>query len=697
MSNRPAARDRHLSAIAESQWFYLIVFLAALFAASPAFPESDPVALVFRPADFAESHPADALEMLRLLPGFSLIERDEDTRGYAGGAGNVLFDGKAPSGKSESLESMLRRIPTDSIDRIELLRGASGSIDLGGHMVVANVVRVRDVERQGLIEAGALVAADDIVGPGMRLEYSQQSPTQRFESALSVTPELDDDSGNGSIRVEGADGNEIGYSRRTEWETSELTDARLAYVAPLAGGELSTNASLGRETTREDVTIATEVPAPINELVSEHETVQTGEAGARYRIPVREGDRLEALFIHRIERLEATSISREGPDEESFREDTDTSESILRLEGSRDRGPLTMDAAIEGAFNSLDSNVALEENGVPADVPGSDAEVEEQRLEGSIGTTWRRDSELALETSLRIETSTLRQRGDTVSSESFVYVKPRLALTRDWGESVQVRAEIQRDVGQLDFADFVATASLDTSDVTAGAVSLRPPQAWVASAAFERRFSSGGAVVIGLAHELIDDVVDHVLIEQDGELFDAVGNIGNGTRTTLTLEVGLPLTPLGWPGARFTSSVAWRDSHVTDPTTGEGRRISGDQLVEGELALTGEQWGGKLGWGVAIGLGETKYEYKFDEIKVEGMDPVLDAHVEFRPAHGWRLRLEALNMTSRTVFERRSRYDELRGDDPADSIERTMTRSSPAFLLTISRSLGGSGVADKRR
>ena len=165
------------------------------------------------------------------------------------------------------------------------------------------------------------------------------------------------------------------------------------------------------------------------------------------------------------------------------------------------------------------------------------------------------------------------------------------------------------------------------------------------------------------------------------------------SRTTLNLEVGLPLTQFGWLGARFASTVTWRDSSVTDPTTGTKRRISGDLPVEGELALTGEQWGGKLGWGVAIGLGETKYEYKFDEIKVEGMDPVFDAHVEFRPAHGWRLRFEALNMTSRTVFERRARYDGLRGDDPADSIERTTTRSAPAFLLTISRSLGGPGNA----
>lgn len=686
MPNRPAAPKRHPSKVAGRSF---AAILMALLAAAPAYPESAPVALAFRPADFADSHPADAFEMLRLLPGFSLIERDSDTRGYAGGAGNVLFDGKPPSGKSESLESMLRRIPIDSLDRIELLRGASGSSDLAGHMVVANVVRMRDVERQGLAEAGGLFASNAIVGPRMRLEYSEQSPADRFEAALSVSPELDDDSGNGSIRVEDADGDEIGYSRRREWETGEVVDARAGYAASLAGGDLSANASVGREITRENVTIATEVPAPVQELAREQETLETAEAGARYRFPVSEGDRLEALVIHRIERLDATSASREGTDEERFTEDTDTSESVIRLEGSRDRGALTMDAAIEGALNALDSNVALEENGVPSDVPGSDAEVEEQRLEASVGATWRRESGMAFESSLRVESSTLRQRGDTESSESFVYIKPRLALTRDVGESVQVRAAIQRDVGQLDFADFVATASLDTSDVTAGAVSLRPPQAWVGSVALERRYSNGGAVVLGLAHECISDVVDHVLIEQDGEQFDAVGNIGDGTRTTLNLEIGLPLARFGWPGARFTSSVTWRDSRVTDPLTQEARRISGDHVLEGELALTGEQWAGKVGWGVAMGLGETKYEYKFDEIKVEGMDPVLDAYVEFRPAEGWRLRLEALNATARRVFERRSRYDGPRSGDPADSIERTTTRSSPSFLFTISRALSG--------
>ena len=37
--------------------------------------------------------------MVMLLPGFVLQEGDDDVRGYAGAAGNVLIDGQRPASK----------------------------------------------------------------------------------------------------------------------------------------------------------------------------------------------------------------------------------------------------------------------------------------------------------------------------------------------------------------------------------------------------------------------------------------------------------------------------------------------------------------------------------------------------------------------------------------------------------------------
>ena len=78
---------------------------------------------VFTPDVFASAKPADAYDMVRRLPGFELVETDDEVRGYASSRGNILFDGRTPSGKQDSLEQMLRRIPASSVLRIELIRG----------------------------------------------------------------------------------------------------------------------------------------------------------------------------------------------------------------------------------------------------------------------------------------------------------------------------------------------------------------------------------------------------------------------------------------------------------------------------------------------------------------------------------------------------------------------------------------------
>src|SRR3546814_7938729 len=97
--------------------------------------------LVYEPPFFESAHPQHALEMVKRLPGFGLVDSDGDVRGFAGATGNVVIDGKPPSSKSESLEAVLRRITAASVARIEVIRGGAPGIDMGGHDVVANVVR----------------------------------------------------------------------------------------------------------------------------------------------------------------------------------------------------------------------------------------------------------------------------------------------------------------------------------------------------------------------------------------------------------------------------------------------------------------------------------------------------------------------------------------------------------------------------
>ena len=93
--------------------------------------------------------------MLAVLPGYEFSESDTDVRGFAGAVGNVLIDGSRPDGKQESLETVLRRIPATAVERIELIRAGAPGIDMQGQTVLANVVRRREAQTRGTIEAGS--------------------------------------------------------------------------------------------------------------------------------------------------------------------------------------------------------------------------------------------------------------------------------------------------------------------------------------------------------------------------------------------------------------------------------------------------------------------------------------------------------------------------------------------------------------
>src|SRR5882757_8123763 len=79
----------------------------------------------FPRAYFSANQPATAYEMVALLPGFHMQLGDSNVRGFSGTVGNVLIDGKLPTSKEEGTDDLLHRIAASSVERIELIRGAS--------------------------------------------------------------------------------------------------------------------------------------------------------------------------------------------------------------------------------------------------------------------------------------------------------------------------------------------------------------------------------------------------------------------------------------------------------------------------------------------------------------------------------------------------------------------------------------------
>ena len=91
-------------------------------------------------AFFAPFAPRSALDIARRVPGFALEQGNSDIRGFAGAAGNVVFNGARPSSKSESLETLLARIPARRVIRVELGPGDLYGSEYSGKSQVLNVI-----------------------------------------------------------------------------------------------------------------------------------------------------------------------------------------------------------------------------------------------------------------------------------------------------------------------------------------------------------------------------------------------------------------------------------------------------------------------------------------------------------------------------------------------------------------------------
>ena len=108
-------------------------------------------------------------------------------------------------------------------------------------------------------------------------------------------------------------------------------------------------------------------------------------------------------------------------------------------------------------------------------LPAANVHVTEQRGEAFGTAIWTASPKLTLEAGLKVEASRIGSSGDVVSSQTFVYPKPRAALTWSPDAAEQFRLRVEREVGQLNFDDFVANSgNLSTGDVHAGNPQLNP-------------------------------------------------------------------------------------------------------------------------------------------------------------------------------------------------------------------------------
>ena len=108
----------------------------------------------YRPEFFTAVRPGTALDMVQWLPGFT-FEDVRDVRGLGAAVGNVLIDGQPPTSKTDTLATVLRRIPAGQVERVDIVVGGAPGIDMRGRSVIANVVLKKTTMLKGTVTAQA--------------------------------------------------------------------------------------------------------------------------------------------------------------------------------------------------------------------------------------------------------------------------------------------------------------------------------------------------------------------------------------------------------------------------------------------------------------------------------------------------------------------------------------------------------------
>jgi outer membrane receptor for ferrienterochelin and colicin len=674
-----------------------IVFAAIVLAQADQIPPAPPVAVAtssgeidagiipYPAAFFADARPTSAFDMIQRLPGFTFA-RGENVRGFAGAAGNVLIDGERPTSKSVSLEDLLRRLPATSVVRIDLVRGGAPGIDMQGQPLVANVIRSKDASQDFAVTLGARFYDDDNwTGAQADAEWARRSGALSLEGAAHYSGTEDADGGRGQRTRYFPDGvvQESGpfYTRGRTGTFSANGSAELDKVDNV----FRLNGGYSRENSNDYERVDRRAPGGggRGEQVTAQSRVSNKlELGGDYTRSFSPALSVQVLALQTLTHIDSKENSAQPAQVETSTSLEKSGESILRTSLSYEAAStLSFQAGGEGAFNFLDGRTTVIQSGVPVALPNANLRVEETRGELFLTTSWQPTSELNIEAGARAEASRISQSGDTARSRSFFYPKPSLIVAWSPDATSQVRVRLQRQVGQLRFRDFVASADLATGTLSAGNSDLEPERAWVYELALERRFWGKGALVATFTHEAVEQVVDLIPIAGS----DSPGNIGDGTRDRASLALTVPLDRLGISNGLLTATATWRQSEVTDPVTGQKRRISRETPFGAQANFSQDISALSSTWGIEGRLANREVSYRINEIRTESEDDMWSVYWDYKPAQSLSVRAEFRNLSTRERRRVRDRFAGSRALGVLNEVELQDNEFQPFAYLRVRR------------
>jgi outer membrane receptor protein involved in Fe transport len=294
-----------------------------------------------------------------------------------------------------------------------------------------------------------------------------------------------------------------------------------------------------------------------------------------------------------------------------------------------------------------------------------------------------------------MEFSTLTLTGDSSAKRSFQFIKPRLIATWTASKVTTLELRVVRQVAQLDFNDFATTVDLGQGNqVDAGNQDLVPEKITEFAAVLRQKFLDRGSIQLTASYQQVSDTQDLVLITtRDGAgaitgRFDGAGNIGKSKRWNAELEITLPFDwltkPIGLSGIELKYVGHYHGSKLTDPVTGQNRRVSYRPQWHQSWDLRHDIKGSGFVWGLSWQERATNNAYFFNLYRREKAGSDVSAFVEYNKFKLGTVRVEGFNLTGSKLVRDRFFYTDTRASNTLNQIINRVRTNDPAVQISLS-------------
>lgn len=654
------------------------------------------------PAAYFDTYvPRTALDMVARIPGFQIQQSDTSRRGLGQGGANILINGERLTGKADPF-AQLDQLLASSVVEIRIREGATLSIPgLSGQ--VADITVNKSTKLQGTWEwnpqfrkrhepnllngeinfNGLANILGGVTYAVTLRDYSRRSGALAFETLRDPSGQIFETRDENIKNVSEAPGIAVNLG----WVP------KLGHKANLNAEYFLFNYNRSAPAIRTPLTAA---GSDLQTLARSSEDEWNLEVDGDYEFPLFSGQMKFTGVLDRESSPSSNSFFRYSPQSgflgaRRFDQEGEELELIGRAEYSlsptegRD-----WQIAIEGAYNELDIDQQLFTQSPGFNFVGEPVSgfiVSEDRAETTLTHSRPLGPKWSLQASAGVEYSRLMQeRTGAVPSEAREFIRPKGFVSANYkaSETLDIRTRVEREVGQLNFFDFVSSVDLEDDLDRSANPDLVPAQSWLASIEFDKDFGQGNTLKVTFDGALISDTVDRIPIGANG---DGVGNIGAASTLAVHVESTLKGDRWNLPGTELNLGLGLHSSSVDDPVLNFSRRLNGDSKVHFDVAFRHDIPETDWAYGAYVEHNVNARQYRLFSIDRNGNDkPYASVFVEHKDLMGMTLKADLGNLLGQEEFFERTRFTARRDVGVIQKTEEIKFNYGPILRLSLSGS-----------